>query len=250
MSTLAEVLGLAGAGDGGKSAPVAARRTPLAWSWADITCGEACWHAREEVCRCSCGGKNHGCLRAGAEGAAEPERTCRINGVRYKLAAVGLHGDLMGEAGKINATQYRAIEPARIVVGCEDAGLFTPEAWQEAKARAARERAECFVHQYTYTWGETDAGAPARVKPASEGQKKWREFDGWRDNPEAGWRGLYCLWLREEMPAVPGEVKRGRDGEPEADQTPMTAYLRARERAEQWARERAERVAEFTAAGA
>jgi hypothetical protein len=26
----------------------------------EATCGEACWSAKEEVCRCSCGGKNHG----------------------------------------------------------------------------------------------------------------------------------------------------------------------------------------------
>lgn len=30
----------------------------------DATCGEACWTAKEELCKCSCGGHNHGCLNS------------------------------------------------------------------------------------------------------------------------------------------------------------------------------------------
>lgn len=52
------------------------------------TCGESCWHAREDVCRCSCRGANHGSLRA-ANGAAQPARTAVIQSVRYQLAGVG-----------------------------------------------------------------------------------------------------------------------------------------------------------------
>ena len=50
------------------------------------TCGFACWEAREEVCRCSCGGRNHGILRDGGE---MPKRTCKIKGFWYELHAVG-----------------------------------------------------------------------------------------------------------------------------------------------------------------
>lgn len=50
------------------------------------TCGDACWHAREDVCRCSCGGKNHGIL-CGTHGE-QPERTSRKDGRVYKLVAV------------------------------------------------------------------------------------------------------------------------------------------------------------------
>lgn len=49
------------------------------------TCGDACWHAREEVCRCSCGGANHGILNKGGD---RPQRTCKIDGNFYELAAV------------------------------------------------------------------------------------------------------------------------------------------------------------------
>lgn len=52
------------------------------------TCGEACWEAREEICRCSCGGKNHGIHRRTGE---RPERTCR-NGVNHYIL-VGVYGD-------------------------------------------------------------------------------------------------------------------------------------------------------------
>lgn len=51
----------------------------------EATCSVACWQAREDVCRCSCGGSNHGIhLRGG-----EATRTCRVNGVLYELVAVG-----------------------------------------------------------------------------------------------------------------------------------------------------------------
>lgn len=49
------------------------------------TCGDACWHAREEICRCSCGGANHGILN---RGGAAPKRTCKIDGQFYELAGI------------------------------------------------------------------------------------------------------------------------------------------------------------------
>lgn len=49
-----------------------------------MTCGEACWNAKEHVCRCSCGGKNHGIWLKGGRA----ERTHKHNGHMYKLIAV------------------------------------------------------------------------------------------------------------------------------------------------------------------
>lgn len=49
------------------------------------TCGDACWHATEEVCRCSCFGANHGILN---KGGSQPGRTCRIDGNFYELIAI------------------------------------------------------------------------------------------------------------------------------------------------------------------
>lgn len=53
------------------------------------TCGEACWEAREDICRCSCGGRNHGIYRTTG---TRPERTRKLNGYRYQLVAVAVPG--------------------------------------------------------------------------------------------------------------------------------------------------------------
>ena len=49
------------------------------------TCGDACWHAREQICRCSCGGANHGIL---TQGGTQPVRGGKIDGNAYELVAV------------------------------------------------------------------------------------------------------------------------------------------------------------------
>lgn len=72
------------------------------------TCGEACWHAREKVCRCSCGGKNHGILN---NGLPRPERTSKKDGKFYTLAGVA---PSYGEADKmlkeVLATSFPGID--------------------------------------------------------------------------------------------------------------------------------------------
>lgn len=50
------------------------------------TCGDHCWHAREEICRCSCGGVNHGILKD--PNNKIPQRTRRIGTTFYVLEAV------------------------------------------------------------------------------------------------------------------------------------------------------------------
>lgn len=52
------------------------------------TCGDHCWHARELVCRCSCGGANHGILLKGGE---RPQRTRKIDGHFYELVSIVAH---------------------------------------------------------------------------------------------------------------------------------------------------------------
>ncbi len=48
---------------------------PIAAYLTEHTCGEACWEAREDICRCACGGRNHGCMRS-ADGV-QPARKGR-----------------------------------------------------------------------------------------------------------------------------------------------------------------------------
>ena len=56
-------------------------------TYADLTCGEACWAARLDVCRCSCSGANHGITRSAT--GERPTRTRTKDYGRYRLAAVG-----------------------------------------------------------------------------------------------------------------------------------------------------------------
>lgn len=53
------------------------------------TCSIACWMAREEDCRCSCGGKSHGVLLRNGE---QPRRNSMIQGFRYVLGAIEAGG--------------------------------------------------------------------------------------------------------------------------------------------------------------
>lgn len=74
------------------------------------TCGDMCWHAREEICRCSCGGANHGIL---TRGGVQPKRTCKIESM-YELVAV-IPGRAEGECWidverRINAERERITE--------------------------------------------------------------------------------------------------------------------------------------------
>ena len=110
------------------------------------TCAEACWHAREDVCRCSCGGANHGCLIS--PDGTQPERTRRIDGVRYKLQATD--GDIEHAAQQLNGATgitylYAATSQDRgfrgIPAKIRRATHAQLEHWPELSAARARIRA-------------------------------------------------------------------------------------------------------------
>lgn len=61
----------------------------------DRACSPMCWYAQEDVCHCSCGGVNHGCLKS--EGGVQPQREAKLDGCRYKLGAVGMFKELKAE---------------------------------------------------------------------------------------------------------------------------------------------------------
>ena len=133
----------------------------------EATCGEACWQAREDVCRCSCNGKNHACLRGQDR---RPERTRKLNGHLYQLVAVSAYreGSCLAEIEEpIDKTK------AAFLVKVFAAGL-----WE----------------RYKY---DSTPGYPAKVKTASESEvARWPEFAGWRT--VKGWRPV-GLWVRCDM---------------------------------------------------
>jgi len=148
---------------------IAAGVSPIIAFLSEATCGEACWEAREDVCRCSCGGKNHGCMRT-ADGV-RPTRNAKIDGVRYELKAVG--HNLYNEAKAIN----KAAGPRRV-----DRVTDTLT--------------------YTYHWDSTDRNAPARLKHATKEQlAKWPELASYRAEIETiktkeswCWREIELVW--------------------------------------------------------
>lgn len=140
---------------------IASGMSSIAAFLTETTCGEACWQAHEDICRCSCGGKNHGCMRSADD--IQPTRASKIDGYRYELKAVGTN--VYGEAKAINhANGPRSVD--RI-----------------------NERLT-----YTYWWDSTDRGAPARVKRATESQiAKWPELSAARSEIESIKSQRHCF---------------------------------------------------------
>lgn len=68
--------------------------------FADITCGEMCWNAKDVICRCSCMGVNHGIYRRQGPDAIV-QRTSKIDGTKYKLVGVGFEKDIMREGKEL-----------------------------------------------------------------------------------------------------------------------------------------------------
>lgn len=133
------------------------------------TCGEGCWYAREDVCRCSCGGINHGCLKT--EDGIKPIRTSNIDGSIYELKAIGTWRDLEAQAKEINkAAGHKMVDKVT----------------------------ETLI--YHYDWKSTDKGAPARVKSASKDQiARWEELSSFRamDRYELFRNQPYLLWVKK-----------------------------------------------------
>ena len=172
------------------------------------TCGEACWHAREDVCRCSCGGKNHGCLSHGGE---RPERTSKISGDVYLLQAVGKRRDISSDATRINREAgFSSVDKPIYVI--ESHGDKTKADWDLAREQGK----DAWVMQYCGIWRETDDGAPARIKNPTSNQLNWSELAGWKDDREVA-----LLWVRVTMPERPSQLKVDKNGVPLENQNPQ-----------------------------
>lgn len=137
------------------------------------TCGDACWHAREDICRCSCSGKNHGIL---TQGGTAPVRNSKVQGEFFELVAV-------------------------------IPGPTTRECWHDAFKRANAERSRIITERFPdvdpYAYGQYREGNifPVIERKPSPTQLKWPEV--------AAVPGAYRLiWAR---PAGSAYLKRAAD---------------------------------------
>jgi len=139
------------------------------------TCGDACWHAKEDICRCSCGGRNHGILRS-ADGI-QPSRTRKIKGAMYQLIAVSPSPEVCScaiDAYRPIENMHKQIENKAIETGlCTFGDIYY---------------AECYRMKHL----------PVYTKTASASEiERWSELSQWRNCDK--WFKPLTLWLRVDM---------------------------------------------------
>ena len=135
----------------------------------DRTCGDACWRAREDICKCQCAGARHGCLRS--ENGVQPPRTRTIKGRRYYFIAT------MGEdCGGLSFAAYYALDTM-------------------AYERNIKERGD-FSWQYDVR--------PVRSMAAPYTLQSWPELKAWRD---AGLRPSIVWWPEAYLSWLPGSLR-------------------------------------------
>jgi hypothetical protein len=155
-------------------------------SWfSDQTCGEGCWKAKEDVCRCECGGKNHGIhLRTGEKGV----RASKISGYRYELAGVGKYKDLLTDVENMIRDADVADGTRRVIDGALHS-LGHSGNWFRTS----------YVHPTEYNRG----GGQYVLKYASLPQcLKWDElaYFGIADDRDRYHAAPAILWKREDVP--------------------------------------------------
>jgi hypothetical protein len=138
------------------------------------TCGDACWHAREDVCRCSCGGANHACLRTGD--GEQPTRTCRIQRHVYTLYAV------------VESYRDGHLLETKINRAAKDAGIANPYIGYDGKQNGF------------YEWRSDDHDRPAQRKTATATMlKAWPELAAYRtDQPYDPYTAPSVIWIRTD----------------------------------------------------
>ena len=147
-------------------------------SWSHITCGEACWRAKESECKCSCGGKNHGIwLRGGVA-----ERTHKHNGKMYKLVAVDSYRN-------IDQLQKELLEGYGLMRCYEYGGKYYHQTYR---------------HYFTCRGDKDTLHFPVVAKKPSLSQcQRWTELASYKNISKIDWWRLDVLLLWEiiEKPA-------------------------------------------------
>ncbi len=154
--------------------------------FSDITCGEGCWTAKEDVCKCSCNGKNHGILLT--PDGKKPKRTSKIQGCMYELKGIGKYSEIYRQAEETNknAGPYRI---DKFKLSCyAHPDKCTPDC-------------EPIYKEYKYYYSYAMKGSPAKVKVANKQQiEKWAELENYKNmNEDDLYRNSpYLLWVKVE----------------------------------------------------
>lgn len=131
------------------------------------TCGPSCWRAKEDLCHCSCEGRNHGCLKQeyDADGNAlpRPPRQMRKYGHMYQLHSIHKDGGSAWAAKR----DFIKLHPVTVQ------GVY---------------------HGRSYV----REGEAAFDQHATTAQMKWDELKALVD-PEHAWRRPYLVWARLDL---------------------------------------------------
>lgn len=155
--------------------------------FSDRTCGESCWSAKEEICRCECGGKNHGITLRGGSG----KRAAKINGVRYELVSVGQYQELLKQATQLVLDSDVEAGRRKLIDG-------EYHSWTNCASEPHWFKTS-YVHPTEYNQG----GGQYVLKYASLSQcLKWQElaYFGVADDRDRYHSNAAILWKREDVP--------------------------------------------------
>jgi hypothetical protein len=143
------------------------------------TCGDACWHAKEEICHCSCGGRNHGCLRS--QNGEQPARTRRIKDAMYQLVAV--------ESYKPNACIAETSHPMYELLRHLDHAAIDAKLFEYYELMGCK--------------SNCDKPLPGYLKSSTESElNRWTELSQWHNNAtelELIRHKPLCLWVRSDL---------------------------------------------------
>jgi hypothetical protein len=151
----------------------------------DMTCGEKCWNAKEDICRCECGGKNHGIHLRGGNAV----RACKIDGRRYELVSVGKHRDLLDEVERLILADDVAKGKRKF-----ESGIYY--------SRSAYDKENWFATEHVHPSQYQGHGSEYVLKYATLPQLlKWKELEYFQvsNEKERYFAAAAILWKRKDI---------------------------------------------------
>ena len=169
----------------GGAEAVTGRQTDFGAILTEATCADACWQAREDVCRCSCGGRNHGIARHGGRA----DRTRRVGPMRYRLMAI------VGSEGPRDSRRSREL--------------------RAAEAARALDAPPCSYGGKVTRYGRAHVMRTFWQEPTPEQIERWPELEPYRGQPRPFLVWTATDWVEQPPCPCPWHRRtahRGPDG--------------------------------------